>query len=396
MNRIRIVFLILFVLVFIVSFVIFNTAKSSFDSKVVEIADFQITEISGSGRIYYDSKKIKDLSKSNPFDLRKMNYSGEIYVKADPQTSFEFYHFGTFFTALPDSHIYYQPKTREFCFFRGELYWYKELKDKTIQIPIKNEEDKSYESTQKIITLSDSGKIKISGNSIEIWNYSGDLKFNIDDKSYNLPPNNLLISRKRQKIRTFRLLSPPESISPEDRIISLDKPEDAIVKFNWKTVIGARNYAFKLYSSSLRENVLYKTIVSSNKTSMNLLEFEDVSEFYWQVFPYDEETYIESSPSKMGHIKLVGRLLDKETILKPPSIKIISVTVSGNMVLIKGEADVNCQLFINEDETNIDNDGTFLHTLSFETIGVKRIVFRLISPTKIETTVERQVRIFAE
>ena len=69
MNRTRIVFLIIFVLVFIVSFVIFNTAKSSFDSNVQEIADFQITKISGSGRIYFDSQKIKDLSKSQKADL---------------------------------------------------------------------------------------------------------------------------------------------------------------------------------------------------------------------------------------------------------------------------------------------------------------------------------------
>ena len=387
---------IIFSVVFIVSFVIFNTFRTSFTSKMNKISEFQITKISGNGKVYVDSKKIRVTSVLEPFTIKRLNYSGEIYLKADSQTSFEFFHMGTFFTALPDSYIYYQPKTKEFCFFKGEFYWKKEIKDKSIEIPIKNEEEYATESSQKIITLSDYGKIEIARNVIKIWNYSGNLKFNFDNESFNLGPNRLLISRKNQRVRTFKLLSHPESISPENKIISLENAGAALVKFNWKTVIGARKYTFKLYSSDLKENNLYKTVVSTNKTSLNLLEFEDVDEFFWQVFPYNPEEDIEGSPSDMGYIKMVGRILDKETVLKPPSLTVFPPTVSGNMVLIKGVAEPNCQLFINDEETPIDVDGTFLHTLSFKTIGVKKIAFRLISPTKVVTTEEKYVRIFAE
>ena len=105
---------------------------------------------------------------------------------------------------------------------------------------------------------------------------------------------------------------------------------------------------------------------------------------------------IEGSPSRMGKIQIVGVILDKEKLLKPPKLEIGSLTVSGNIVLIKGEADANSQLFINDEFVKIDMDGKFIYTITFKTIGTKSIVFKLISPSEIETIFERQVTIFEE
>jgi hypothetical protein len=98
----------------------------------------------------------------------------------------------------------------------------------------------------------------------------------------------------------------------------------------------------------------------------------------------------------MGKIKIVGVILDKEKLLKPPKLEIDSFTVSGNIVLIKGEADANSQLFINDEFVKIDMDGKFIHTITFKTLGTKSIVFKLISPSEIETVFKRQVAIFEE
>ena len=64
--------------------------------------------------------------------------------------------------------------------------------------------------------------------------------------------------------------------------------------------------------------------------------------------------------------------------------------------MIKGEAESNSQLFINSEPVKIDMDGKFIHTMTFRTIGVKAIEFRLVSPSEIETVVTRQVTIFEE
>ncbi len=89
------------------------------DARIQKIDDFQITEISGVGKIYYAGNYIQNLSDAQPFELKTLNYSGEIFIKSDVQTSFAFTVLGTYFTAMPDSHIYYQPKTKEFYLLKG-------------------------------------------------------------------------------------------------------------------------------------------------------------------------------------------------------------------------------------------------------------------------------------
>ena len=98
----------------------------------------------------------------------------------------------------------------------------------------------------------------------------------------------------------------------------------------------------------------------------------------------------------MGYIKLLGSLLDRENVLKPPKLNIKSITPSGNVVVIKGEADIKSKLYINEIPKQIDQDGTFIHTITYKSVGSKTIVFRLVSPFEVETRIEKKITIYDE
>jgi hypothetical protein len=66
------------------------------------------------------------------------------------------------------------------------------------------------------------------------------------------------------------------------------------------------------------------------------------------------------------------------------------------VVVIKGEADTKSKLYINDIPRQIDQDGTFIHTITYKTPGTKTIVFRLVSPFEVETRIERQIPIYNE
>ncbi len=202
--------------------------------------------------------------------------------------------------------------------------------------------------------------------------------------------------KKKPPIQIFDLLPGPEFIAPENKVISVDKPEDAVVNFSWKAVRGSRNYILRLYSSDLKENLLEEWMVSTTSRTINLQKYEEFNEFFWQVYPYDDDNQREGVPSKIGYVELSGLLQGKEKVLTPPRLVITSLTVSGNMVLIKGEADINSELFINGRLVSINMDGTFIDTMNFESMGKKIIHFRLVAPTEIETNITRQVTIFDE
>ena len=105
---------------------------------------------------------------------------------------------------------------------------------------------------------------------------------------------------------------------------------------------------------------------------------------------------IESAPARMGVITISSSLLKKGLLPQPPRIEVDSLSVSGEMVLIKGGADPNAQLFIDGMAVKLDGEGRFIHTISYKSIGVKEIVFRAVAPSGLEAVLKKQVTIFEE
>ncbi len=158
---------------------------------------------------------------------------------------------------------------------------------------------------------------------------------------------------------------------------------------------GISEYKVKLYPSPLRESLLLEKLVSSNRTGIDLEEFEQNREFYWEVLPLNEEK-IEGEPSEMGQIRIFGVLISEERDSRPPELAITSMTVNGNMVLIRGNADVNSELFVDDIPVKIDNNGIFIYTKRYKTLGLKQIIFKVVSPSGVESIETKQVTIFEE
>lgn len=382
MKKIRLIFAGLFILIFIVALFMLNQFHFSLDPKIGNVSPFQITQIAGNGKIY------RDADMETAVDIKTLMLPGEINLRSDLQTSFEFTFAGFSFTVLPGSHLYCNQKTRELYFYAGEFYWNRLITGKKVEVMLR--------STGNLLELSERGRVKLNDDSQTLWNYTGQLRFNNRGETSDLEPSQILIRRQGYRSRTYSILSSPEYISPEQKEIQLNKPADSIVKFSWKSVLGAPSYILRLYTSPLRDDILFERNISSNRLGLDLLRFENVNEIFWEVFPFDSENETEGAPSQMGHIKIIGALINREEALKPPKLEIKSLTVSGNMVLIKGEGDKNSRLYINDEEIQIDMDGKFIHTLTFRKIGIKDITFRLISPSEIETVISRQVNIFEE
>jgi hypothetical protein len=409
MNKIRLIFLILVFGITVVCLLFFHQFRTPIKSEIEKTAEFKITNISGNGKVYLHNKPIqiegKIFSALSPVNIKQMQYSGPMYLKSDDHTAFEFYCFDTSFAVLPDSYLFYHPETKELHFYTGEFYWNKKVK-RTGTGKSKNAAI-SLREPENVLTLSNTGRVKIKDDKTEIWNYSGDMQLNYEGENFRIAAHRLFVSGPPPISRSQRspvqnetpkiiaVLPMPRNIDPARTDITLKTPDDSVVRFNWSPVEGNPQYKFRLYSSNLRENILVERYLDINRLNIELLQFEE-RKFYWEVFPLDPVSQQEGVPSKMGEIKLVGYLLGKKNVQKPPELEIKALTVNGNLVIIKGKADANCQLFINEEGVKVDTNGEFIYTLSFKTIGPKKIVFKLVSPLGIETTEERNVTIYEE
>jgi hypothetical protein len=343
---------------------------------------FQLTGISEKGNLYFNNDE------TQLADVKKSVFSTETHLRSDDQTAWEFFFEGVLFSALPGSGIHYTPQTGELILENGEFYWEKKLGRQNTEI--------SLLKAGNIFRLSASGRIRLNDRSLEIWNYSGQGDLDYNGKPFHLQELQYLKTGGGGKLLTFTLFPSPPSVSPENETISLVNANDAIIQFKWKNVRGASNYLLKVYPSPLRDNILSSKVVASNTIMLDILPFIEYNELYWEVSAFDEARSIESIPSRMGLIKISSSMLKKGMLPLPPKIEVSSLSVSGNMVLIKGSTDSNAQLSIEGVAIKLDNDGKFIHTISYKSIGVKDIVFKAIAPSGLETVLMKQVTIFEE
>ena len=343
---------------------------------------FQITAISERGNLYLNNDETRLA------DVKTSVFSAETSLSSDDQTAWEFIFDGILFSALPGSGIHYTPQTRELVLVGGEFYWDKKPGRQNIEI--------SLLKAGNLFRISASGRIRLSDRFLEIWNYSGQVDLNYNGKPFHLDELQYLKTGGGGRFAPVNLFPASQSISPENETISLVHPIDTIIQFKWKNVRGASNYLLKVYPSPLRDSILSSKMVAGNTIMLDILPFIEYSELYWEVAAFDEARNIESIPARMGVIKISSSMLKKGLISLPPIIEVGSLSVSGNMVLIKGSTDPNAQLSIEGIAIKLDNDGKFIHTISYRSIGIKDIVFIATAPSGLETILKKQVTIFEE
>ena len=381
MGKVKIVFS---VITLIIS-VLFIVSSIKFEEKLDPGNDiapvFQVTGISE------NSKLFQDLSLDTPQTVADKNFNKNLRIKTDSQTSFELLFKGSLLKVLPDSYIYYHPRREALSLLSGEFYW-----EKSGEIPVSI----YIGENGTTLTLSVSGRIrKDAEGSLTVWNYRGGSVLKNGDEYIEIPESKSLFIDVKNKTKLSPIPVATTYISPEKLSVKINKFNDFLVKIDWKFVAGAPEYKVKLFSSPMRENLLLEKIVSTNRTGLDLEEFEQNREFYWEIVPLSEEL-IEGEPSKMGMIRLQGILISEERDRRPPELAVTSMTVNGNLVLLRGSADINSELFVNDVPVKIDSNGIFIYTKRYKTLGLKKIVLRIVSPSGIESVQTKQVTIYEE
>lgn len=383
MKKVRIAFLLASFALFALAIFLLNPSEFFTPAPVQrpgKVSPLVVTDVSGSGRVWLDDGETQALDLHQP-------PAGETRLKADALTSFEFIFRGTQFTALPGSVIHYVPQTQDLTLLAGEFYWKRLGGREKAEVALRQPET--------LVVLSESGRLLLRADAMTFWNFAGQLSLRSPRQTATLEPLQMLQTGAGSERRTSLLPAPP-FISPQADQVELNTLSDAVIGFKWKAVPGARHYALRLYSSRLRENLLLARQVNGNSLALDVLPYLASRELYWDVAAVDDRNGVEAVPSVLGSIRVSGSLLVSDQLPQPPRLTIDSLSVSGNMVLIKGSTDASNQLVVNDVPIKLDGEGKFVHTLSFRTIGVKDILFRITAPSGMESVVKRQVTIFEE
>jgi hypothetical protein len=386
MKKIRVIFVLCSLLIAALAFFWLYKPDFSTGARPVQagliLKGFHLTGISEKGNLFVNDNEMRLA------DVKTTDFSWETRLRSDGLTAWEFFFEGFLFSVLPGGAIQYTPQTKELTLENGEFYWHRALSQQSVDI--------SLFKAGNILRLSPSGRIRLKSRSLELWNYSGQIDFDYNGKAHRLQAMQFLKIVDNGRVSRLNLLPPPPSISPEHEEILPVHINDTIIQFKWKNVRGADSYLLKIYSSPLRDGVLSSRVVAGNSVMLDVLPLLERDALYWEVCAYDGGENIESLPSQMGVIKINGSMLKKGMMAQPPVIEVNSLSVSGNMVLIKGGTDPTALLTIDGSGIKLDSAGKFIHTISFRSIGVKEIVFRAEAPSGLTTIIKKQVTIFEE
>jgi hypothetical protein len=268
----------------------------------------------------------------------------------------------------------------------GTVIWQKILKGKT---------ELNIGSPDLAITLSESGSIDISDLNVDITTHYSPAELTIKGDHHTLEALNRLRLNSNASPVTTPILRGISEILPVSDAIILRSAKDALIHFSWKPIPETTEYRVRVFGSIGLCPLLFERIVSSDRQIIDILHF-DTDRFFWDVTPYDAQKRLFGVPSKMGQISRSGRLMEETSALMPPALEVHALTTSGSMVLIEGFAQPDSELFINDVLVKKDEEGKFIYTISYNKIGQKKIIFRLVSPAEIETRLERTVTIFVE
>jgi hypothetical protein len=387
MKQIKIAFSLFTILIaiglaFMIYFLVFSDAGASAGPAPIALG-FQITALSELGHVWSGN------APGQPVDLKQTSVAQKTTFSCDEQGAFEFFFGPALFTALANTSITYSPQLRELCLQSGELWWDKRKKGERIDLTLSK--------AGNVLALSDAGSIKLNGGEIVIRSHAGALKLVYDAKTYELMPQTITVLNtggKKGRLSSGELGDAPTFIAPEQGRVTVSESDGAIVQFNWRAVAGVGLYYLKLYSSPLRERVLFSKLVPGTSFGMDLLNVKESGTLYWDVAAYDEQKRLEGIPSRLGAVTISGIVFKDDGKSVQPQLEIQSLSVSGNMVLIKGATDRHARLYINNQAVGIDQDGTFIHSLSFKTVGVKDLTLRAVNSAGIETVIKKQITIF--
>ncbi len=401
MRKLKILFFIAsFILaVFLGYFFIDNNVEYS--KNKVKINDFNIIDISGEGKFY--KNQIIDKDNIQKIDISKQENINKLSIYVDNGTSFLFRFFDTFITVLPDSFLKYNQS--KISFLSGEYYWDRKIYNKKKQA-INNI---IYLKNNKKLFLSQKGRIIITDTNINIWNYKGALTLWSEEEEYKIKEGVYLSLVDGKTPTPITFIPKPDLLRPANNLV-ISSLKDTIVQFQWKDLLDFKKnnetiYTLKLYSSKNMGKLyeeLEKDISGSFSTerktdSSNIpVDFSALIEtntIYWRVFPLDKTNNIEGEPSEIRKLQIANFLINNKTAQMPPKLEIDPPSISGNIVILSGEADSSSRLFIDGKEYEIDDSGRFNLNVSYEKEGIYTIIFELISPSDRKNVQKKIVRI---
>jgi hypothetical protein len=164
----------------------------------------------------------------------------------------------------------------------------------------------------------------------------------------------------------------PRLGAPRDqKVFIFEKPEDESITLTWESVAGAGSYHLMISSGSLFTAPLYDAARSGTHA---VLDAVPAGTYYWKVAAITSaEATGPFSPTRRFRVSS-QKIRDRSDTV-PPELEITEFIPISMMVIVNGRTEPGATLWINNEKTEISDDGTFYAVVRLRKEGMNNIRF---------------------
>lgn len=213
----------------------------------------------------------------------------------------------------------------------------------------------------------------VQSGETSVYVYEGSVELSAGDQQREVGRDKLVTVAQDRTIGSITdLPMPPKLVSPPHlRPVFSTPGAESVVELKWLAVQPAFRYHLQIASHSLFASALVdrRDMHEDRITVRNL----SPGEYYWHVSSISpagiEGRY---SQTFKFEIKQADDLPDR-TNRNPPRLSVETPLTFGNIALVEGYTDAGVLLSINDDEADVESDGSFRHLITLPDEGINRI-----------------------
>lgn len=189
-----------------------------------------------------------------------------------------------------------------------------------------------------------------------------------------------------------KLVLPPALATPTDNQI-FQGATDSTIQLSWAPQPGAVAYQLQVSRSRLFSGL---EINARRATTQATAKVTSEGAFYWRVASIDARGELGPfSPFRRFRVTGLGSLAQAaEADKTPPSLQLNRpFNIGGQYYMMEGKAEPGASVFINDEEVEVQSDGSFKKLVSFSKVGWNSIVVKAVDPAGNQTVQSEKVHV---
>lgn len=226
----------------------------------------------------------------------------------------------------------------------------------------------------------------VQSGETSVYVYDGSVELSAGSEQREIGKNKLVTVAPDKTIASITdLPMPPKLVSPPHlRPVFITPGAESAVELRWLAVQPGFRYHLQIASHSLFAVALVdRTDMHEDRITVRNLS---PGEYYWHVSSIStagiEGRY---SQTYKFEIKQADNLPDRAN-RNPPRLSVENPLTFGNIALVEGFTDAGVLLSINNDEADVESDGSFRHLITLPDEGINRIVVVAQDAKGLKTT----------